>query len=414
MDTYSLFQPQNIITVSQLTGYLRQVLESDELLQDLWVEGEISNFTRASSGHLYFTLKDSQSAVRCVMWRNWSARLNFEPREGIAVEAHGGMGVYEVNGQVQLYVDTMRPAGEGKLFQEFLRLKAKLEAEGLFDPTRKRPIPSRPKLIGIVTSPTGAAVQDMLNTLRRRFPVVEVVIAPTAVQGADAPPGIVAALEHLNREVHPDVILIGRGGGSIEDLWAFNDEAVARTVAASATPIISGVGHETDYTLTDFAADIRAATPTAAAEVATPDKMELLGIVAELANRHTTHLKTFISDLRWEHSQAQNALQQLSPKYAVDSYRQRLDEVQLRLERSIRVRLSTLTMQLTSQQQSLRGLNPLAVLNRGYAIVSRVNDGSLVKAADQVKPDDTIHIQVSRGRIHAQVTDTTQEDQHEK
>ena len=414
MDTYSLFQPQNIITVSQLTGYLRQVLESDELLQDLWVEGEISNFTRASSGHLYFTLKDSQSAVRCVMWRNWSARLNFEPREGIAVEAHGGMGVYEVNGQVQLYVDTMRPAGEGKLFQEFLRLKAKLEAEGLFDPTRKRPIPARPKLIGIVTSPTGAAVQDMLNTLRRRFPVVEVVIAPTAVQGTDAPPGIVAALEHLNREVHPDVILIGRGGGSIEDLWAFNDEAVARTVAASATPIISGVGHETDYTLTDFAADIRAATPTAAAEVATPDKMELLGIVAELANRHTTHLKTFISDLRWEHSQAQNALQQLSPKYAVDSYRQRLDEVQLRLERSIRVRLSTLTMQLTSQQQSLRGLNPLAVLNRGYAIVSRVNDGSLVKAADQVKPDDTIHIQVSRGRIHAQVTDTTQEDQHEK
>lgn len=414
MDTYSFFQPQNIITVSQLTGYLRQVLESDELLQDLWVEGEISNFTRASSGHLYFTLKDSQSAVRCVMWRNWSARLNFEPREGIAVEAHGGMGVYEVNGQVQLYVDTMRPAGEGKLFQEFLRLKAKLEAEGLFDPTRKRPIPARPKLIGIVTSPTGAAVQDMLNTLRRRFPVVEVVIAPTAVQGADAPPGIVAALEHLNREVHPDVILIGRGGGSIEDLWAFNDEAVARTVAASATPIISGVGHETDYTLTDFAADIRAPTPTAAAEVATPDKMELLGIVAELANRHTTHLNTFISDLRWEHSQAQNALQQLSPKYAVDSYRQRLDEVHLRLERSIRVRLSTLTMQLASQQQSLRGLNPLAVLNRGYAIVSRVNDGSLVKAADQVKPDDTIHIQVSRGRIHAQVTDTTQEDQHEK
>jgi len=413
MEEYSIFQPQNIITVSQLTGYLRQVLESDELLQDLWVEGEISNFARASSGHLYFTLKDSQSAVRCVMWRNWSARLNFEPREGLAVEAHGGMGVYEVNGQVQLYVDTMRPAGEGRLFQEFLRLKAKLEAEGLFDPAKKRPIPSLPKVIGIVTSPTGAALQDMLNTLRRRFPVVEVVVAPTAVQGADAPPGIVAALAHLNRAVHPDVILIGRGGGSIEDLWAFNDEDVARAVAASPSPVISGVGHETDYTLTDFAADHRAPTPTAAAEVATPERTKLLGIVAELANRHTTCLNTILAELRWEHGQALNALQRLSPKYAVDSYRQRLDEVQLRLGRSMRVKLDKMTMQLANQQQSLRGLNPLAVLNRGYAIVTRARDAALVKAADQVQPDDSIHIQVSRGSIHARVTDTHQEEKHD-
>ncbi len=413
MEAYSIFQPQNIITVSQLTGYLRQVLESDELLQDLWVEGEISNFTQASSGHLYFTLKDSQSAVRCVMWRNWSARLNFEPREGVAVEAHGGMGVYEVNGQVQLYVDTMRPAGEGKLFQEFLRLKAKLEAEGLFDPAKKRPIPPLPKVIGIVTSPTGAALQDMLNTLRRRFPVVEVVVSPTAVQGADAPPGIVAALEKLNRVVLPDVILIGRGGGSIEDLWVFNDEGVARAVATSTTPIISGVGHETDFTLTDFAADRRAPTPTAAAEVATPEKTELLGIVAELANQHTARLNTLIADLRWEHSQANNALQHLSPKYAVDSYRQRLDEVLLRLGRSMQVKLDKMTMQLTNQQQSLRGLNPRAVLNRGYAIVTREKDAALVKAADQVQPDDGIHIQVSRGSIHARVTDTNQEDRHD-
>ena len=413
MEEYVIFQPQNIITVSQLTSYLRQVLESDELLQDLWVEGEISNFTRASSGHLYFTLKDSQSAVRCVMWRNWTARLNFEPREGLAVEAHGGMGVYEVNGQVQLYVDTMRPAGEGKLFQEFLRLKAKLEAEGLFDPAIKRPIPTLPKVIGIVTSPTGAALQDMLNTLRRRFPVVEVVVSPTAVQGVDAPAGIVAALEHLNRVVQPDVILIGRGGGSIEDLWAFNDEGVARAVAASTTPVISGVGHETDFTLTDFAADLRAPTPTAAAEVASPDKAELLGIVADLANRHTIHLNTLISELRWDHGQAQNALQRLSPKYAVDSYRQRLDEVLLRLGRSMQVKLDKMTMQLANQQQSLRSLNPRAVLNRGYAIVTRERDAALVKAADQVQPDEGIHIQVSRGSIHARVTDTNQEDGHD-
>jgi exodeoxyribonuclease VII large subunit len=410
MEQYSFFQPQNILTVSQLTGYLRQVLESDEVLQDLWVEGEISNFTRASSGHLYFTLKDSQSAVRCVMWRNWAARLDFEPREGLAVEAHGGMGIYETSGQVQLYVDSMRPAGEGQLFQEFLRLKAKLEGEGLFDPASKRPIPTLPKVIGIVTSPTGAALQDMLNTLRRRFPVVEVVLSPTAVQGVDAPPGIVAALDRLNREVQPDVILIGRGGGSIEDLWAFNDEGVARAVAASSTPIIAGVGHETDFTLTDFAADQRAATPTAAAEVATPDKTDLLGIVAELANRHTTHLNALITDLRWEHGQIHNALERLSPKYAVDSYRQRLDEIMLRLERSMRVRLDRMNMQVASLGQSLRGLNPRAVLNRGYAIVTREVDGAVIKHADQVQSDDGIHIQVSRGSIDARVTKTNQEE----
>jgi len=410
MEQYSIFQPQNILTVSQLTGYLRQVIESDEILQDLWVEGEISNFTRASSGHLYFTLKDSQSAVRCVMWRNWAARLGFEPREGLAVEAHGGMGIYETSGQVQLYVDSLRPAGEGQLFQEFLRLKAKLEAEGLFDPASKRPIPTLPKVIGIVTSPTGAALQDMLNTLRRRFPVVEVVLSPTAVQGVDAPPGIVAALDRLNREVHPDVILIGRGGGSIEDLWAFNDEGVARAVAASTAPIIAGVGHETDITLTDFAADQRAPTPTAAAEVATPDKTELLGIVAELAKRHTTHLNALITDLRWEYGQVHNALERLSPKYAVDSYRQRLDEITLRLERSMGVRLDRMNLQVASLGQSLRGLNPRAVLNRGYAIVTREMDGAVIKGADQVQSGDGIHIQVSRGSIDARVTKTNQEE----
>lgn len=412
MDQYNLFQPQNILTVSQLTSYLRQVLESDDILQDLWIEGEISNLGKPSSGHLYFTLKDSQSAIRCVMWRSWAARLTFDPREGLAVEAHGGISMYEAGGQVQLYVDTLRPAGEGKLFQEFLRLKAKLEAEGLFDPETKRPIPPLPKVIGIVTSPTGAALQDMLNTLRRRYPVAEVVLSPTPVQGADAPPEIVAALKRLNREVHPDVILIGRGGGSIEDLWAFNDETVVRAVSASAAPIISGVGHETDFTLTDFAADLRAPTPTAAAEVATPDKAELLGMVAELANRHTTRLNGLLTDLRWELGQVKNALDRLSPKHAVDSYRQRLDEIILRLDRSIQVKLDKKSLQLANLQQSLRGLSPRAVLNRGYAIVTRIKDGELVKRANQVEPDEGIHIQVSQGEMDARVIQITQEDNH--
>jgi exodeoxyribonuclease VII large subunit len=413
MDQYSIFQPQNILTVSQLTGYLRGVIERDELLQDLWVEGEISNFARPSSGHLYFTLKDSQAAIRCVMWRGMAARLDFDPREGIAVEAHGGMGVYEPGGQVQLYVDTMRPAGEGRLFQEFLRLKAMLEAEGLFDAAAKQPIPPLPRVIGVVTSPTGAALQDMLNTLRRRYPVVEVVLAPTAVQGVDAPPGIVAALERLNREVHPDVILIGRGGGSIEDLWAFNDEAVARAVAASAAPVISGVGHETDFTLTDFAADLRAPTPTAAAEVATPDKAELLGVIGELSNRHTTILNARLGDLRWQHGQLQNALDRLSPKHTVNAYTQRLDEVLLRLERSIRVNLDKMALQVDNLAGSLRSLNPRAVLNRGYAIVTRESDGLLVRQAGQVHPGEGVQIQVSQGKMDATITKVTQEDEND-
>jgi len=414
MEQYSLFQPQYILSVSQLTGYLRQVVESDELLQDLWVEGEISNFTRASSGHLYFTLKDSQASIRCVMWRNWATRLDFEPREGLAVETHGGMGVYEVSGQVQLYVDIMRPAGEGLLFQEFLRLKAKLEAEGLFDPAAKRPIPPLPRVIGIVTSPTGAALQDMLNTLRRRYPVVQVVLSPTAVQGANAPGEIVAALERLNQEAEPDVILIGRGGGSIEDLWAFNDEAVARAVAASAAPVISGVGHETDFTLTDFAADLRAPTPTAAAEVATPDRTELLGLIADLANRHTAALNTRLTDLRWAYGQAQNALDRLSPRHTINAYRQRLDEITLRLDRATRVRLDKLHMGLTSLEQSLHSLSPHAVLKRGYAIVTRTSDGQLVKRADQVHPDEDVHIRVSQGAMQARITHITQEDDHDR
>jgi len=320
-EQYTLFQPKNILSVSQLTNYLRQLLESDEILQDIWVQGEISNFSQPSSGHLYFTLKDSGAAIRCVMWRNTADRLNFSPRDGMAVEVHGSMSVYEVSGQVQLYLDTMRPAGEGALYQEYLRLKAKLEAEGLFDPERKRPIPQMPKVIGIVTSPTGAALQDMLNTIQRRFPIASVVLAPTAVQGNEAPPGIVNALERINQESNLDVILLGRGGGSIEDLWAFNDERVVRAVAASAVPVISGVGHETDFTLTDFAADFRAPTPTAAAEIATPDRIELLGIIAEFINQHTILMSEKISDLRWEHGQLQNNLKRLSPAHQIDTYR---------------------------------------------------------------------------------------------
>ena len=261
-------------TVSALTKYIRDLLEGDGSLQDVWVQGEISNLSRPASGHLYFTLKDAGASLRCVMWRTDAARLKLPLQDGMAIETHGRIGVYEVGGQYQLYADQIRPVGEGVLYQEFLRLKAMLEAEGLFDGERKREIPAFPKRIGIVTSSTGAALRDMLTAVRRRLPLVEVILAPSPVQGEDAPPKLVEAIESLNQlKLKPDVILLARGGGSIEDLWAFNDERVVRAVASSEVPIICGVGHETDFTLCDFAADLRAPTPTAAAELATQTTM---------------------------------------------------------------------------------------------------------------------------------------------
>ncbi|MCJ7695056.1 MAG: exodeoxyribonuclease VII large subunit, partial [Anaerolineaceae bacterium] len=262
MDSFNFSNP-TILSISQLTRYLRELLESDEILQDIWVRGEVSNFSQPRSGHIYFTLKDNEASIKCVMWKGQAMRLRFEMRDGLALEAHGSMSVYEAGGQVQLYIDLMRPAGEGLLYQEFLRVKASLEAEGLFDPEHKRPIPKLPKRIGIVTSSTGAALQDILNTLSRRYPLAQVFLAATQVQGAEAPTGIVAALALVNKLANPDVIIIGRGGGSIEDLWAFNSEDVARAIYNSKAPVISGVGHETDFTIADFVADLRAPTPTA-------------------------------------------------------------------------------------------------------------------------------------------------------
>src|SRR5512134_1544051 len=272
-------------TVSKLTFYIRKLLEENEILQDVWVQGEISNLSRPASGHVYFTLKDASAALKCVMWKTSASRLGIALQDGMEVEVHGKIGVYEPAGQYQLYADQIRPVGEGALYQEFVRLKAMLEAEGLFAPERKRLIPTLPQKIGIVTSATGAALRDMLNTLRRRLPLVEVILAPSPVQGIEAPPALVKALQSLILQ-SPDVVLLARGGGSIEDLWAFNDERVVRAVAMSPVPIICGVGHETDFTLCDFAADLRAPTPTAAAELATQITMiDLRVSVSNLQSR---------------------------------------------------------------------------------------------------------------------------------
>jgi len=391
-------------SVTDLTRYLRDLLESDANLQDLWVQGEVSNFSRPASGHLYFTLKDETAALKCVMWRNAVLRQAFLPRDGEAIEVHGSISLYEVAGQYQLYADLIRPAGEGVLYQEFLRLKARLEAEGLFDPARKRPIPKWPRRIGIVTSPTGAALRDILNTLRRRYPLVDVVLAPTPVQGEEAPPNIVEAIRALNEVIHPEVILVARGGGSIEDLWAFNDERVARAIAASQAPIITGVGHETDFTIADFAADLRAPTPTAAAELATPNRDDLRASLADQAGRLSRTIQAVLSNQRWELSSLQNRLQLRSPQARLRTDRQRLDELARRAEITVLHSLELRHTRLTGLDQRLGSLSPLAVLGRGFAVVSHP-DGQVVRSVHQIHPDDELNVRVSDGQFHARALD---------
>jgi exodeoxyribonuclease VII large subunit len=403
-----LFEPPSW-TVGDLTRYVRDLLESDHNLQDLWVLGEVSNLSRPSSGHLYFTLKDVSASLRCVMWRNAVSRQRIIPRDGDSVEVHGGIGLYEAGGQYQLYVDLIRPAGEGALYQEFLRLKARLEAEGLFAPERKRPIPKWPQCIGIVTSPTGAALRDMLNTLLRRYPLLDVVLAPTPVQGEDAPPGIVKALQALNQFVQPDVILVARGGGSIEDLWAFNDELVARAIVASDAPVITGVGHETDFTIADFASDLRAPTPTAAAELATPNRMDLLVNLSDLEARLERSLQSQLGSLRLEVNGLDYRLRLHSPKSRIRTERQRLDELLRRGNRSLVNRLRLQRAGLRGLEQRLVSLNPVAVLKRGFAVVTH-QGGDVVRSVNQVNPGDSLQVRVSDGEFGAFVRDEGDEN----
>jgi exodeoxyribonuclease VII large subunit len=383
-------------TVSDLTRYLRELIESDELLQDVWVQGEVSNFSKAGSGHVYFTLKDNSASLRCVMWRNTVIRQSFIPRDGDAIEVHGSISVYEAGGQYQLYADIFRLAGEGALYQEFLRLKALLEAEGLFDQERKRPIPPKPKRIGIVTSPTGAALQDMLNTIQRRYPLVEVILAPTPVQGEDAPLKIIKALQDVIKVACPDVVIMARGGGSIEDLWAFNDEAVARAIFMSPVPIITGIGHETDFTIADFVSDLRAPTPTAAAELATPDQADMRENLVSLNEQQYRLTLTFLIQLRWSLKELQNHLERTSPLTRIQSDVQRVDELDHRLGASIQHRLQLARTQLTGLLQHMASLSPSAVLERGYAIVTN-GSGQIISSVGQVRIGEALNVQVSNG-----------------
>lgn len=408
----SLFQITSL-TVSDISRYLRELMDSDEILRDVWIRGEISNLSRPSSGHIYFTLKDPTSALKCVIWKMNAARLPLMLQSGMAIEAHGAISIYERDGQYQLYVDAVRMSGEGALYQEFMRLKARLETEGLFDPSRKRALPEMPHRIGIVTSPTGAALQDILNTLRRRYPLAEVILAPAPVQGDEAPPALVNALKRLNDLGNIDVIILARGGGSLEDLWAFNDERVVRTVAASQAPVVTGVGHETDFTLSDFAADLRAPTPTAAAELCTPDRSELFESLSSLSARLSYSLQALTSQAAVDLMDLKHRLDNLSPLWLVRNDRQRLDELATRAEMALNNELRMQRSQVKSLNNRLASLNPFAVLQRGYAIVSD-SAGQVVSSVKQVKTSDQITIKVSDGTIQSQVVASQGGNNHGK
>lgn len=384
-------------TVSKLTFYIRRLLEENETLQDVWVQGEISNLSRPASGHIYFTLKDSSASLRSVMWKTSAARLGMALQDGMEVEVHGRIGVYEVSGQYQLYADQIRPVGEGALYQEFMRLRSMLEAEGLFDAERKRPIPLLPKRIGIVTSATGAALRDILNTLRRRLPIVEVLLAPSPVQGTEAPPALAKAIQSLILQ-SPDVIILARGGGSIEDLWAFNDERVVRAVANSPIPIVCGVGHETDFTLSDFAADLRAPTPTAAAELATQiTLMDLTARVSSLQSLITNATVAILAENQNRLSSLRASLRYTSPDRRIQSEQQRVDELARRMYSSLLHRVQLQATHVQGMQRRLTALSPLAVLARGYAVVTRKEDGSVVSRVAQASPE--MKIRVSDGEF---------------
>lgn len=395
-------------SVAQLTRYIRELFSIDFRLQDLSVSGEISNFTKARSGHLYFTLKDDASQLKCVMWRSGAERLDFDPQDGDAVIVTGKVSVYEASGAYQLYAEEMEQAGRGSLAVAFEQLRNQLESEGLFEPSHKQPIPRFPRKIGIVTSADAAALRDILNVLRRRYPVVSVLIAPTLVQGNQAPAQIVRSLQWLDGRNDIDTILLSRGGGSIEDLWAFNDEGVARAIYHAKHPIISGVGHEIDFTISDFVADLRAPTPSAAAELAVPDAEELTAVLQTLQQRLTSDMVDTITQYQLKTQSLSQSLQLLNPQRSVDNNRQRLDSLTIRLDNIMHRLLDRKRNQFERFVAELEAMSPLATLGRGYAMV-RDENGRLLRSIKGLKAGTAVEIRLADGKIKA-IIDHIDED----
>lgn len=390
------------ITISQLTGYIKEKLESDLVLSNLWVKGEISNFKHHSSGHMYFTLKDRTSALRCIMFRSRNNSLNFLPTDGMAVIARGSVTVYERDGQYQLYVEEMQPDGTGALFTAYLQLKAKLEREGFFSLERKRPLPGFPHKVGVVTSPTGAAIRDIITVMQRRYPSTNIIIIPVKVQGDDAPQQIAEGIRLANKLKGMDVIIVGRGGGSIEELWAFNTELVARSIYESRVPVISAVGHETDFTIADFVADQRAPTPSAAAEIVVPDWLDLQKNIKGLNERLIIGVRGSVAAFKEKITRLNNSNVLKRPKDNLHNKMIDLDYLTRRLGQIIVTNLDQKKNGLALQASRLSALSPLATICRGYSIC-RDKQGLIVKKAISLTPGDNIELIMIDGTVECDV-----------
>lgn len=395
------------LTVTELTGALKRLIEEQFIIDGIWVKGEISNFTNHSSGHLYFTLKDANARISCVMFKTQARRLAFKPENGQAVSVRGRLSIYEKNGNYQLYVDQMENDGLGGLFQAFEKLKQQLAAEGLFDPERKRPLPKLPQQIGIITSPTGAAICDLIKILKRRRPKLDIVIFPAQVQGKEAPLSLVKALKEAALFPALDLVIIGRGGGSLEELWAFNDERVARAIAAFPKPIIAAVGHETDFTIADFVADLRAPTPSAAAELAVPDEGLLTRNLVVLQQRLVSVVQRKLQNERrvWRKISSSRVL--LQPQVAVDRRRQDLDLLTERLTRYWQHDLQLKRERFDKLIGALNTLSPLATLLRGYAIAQKA-DRTVITTAGQVAVGERIQLRLAAGSLGCEVKDRSE------
>ncbi len=369
-----------IATVSQINGYVKKILDHNIILNNVWIKGEISNFKHHYSGHLYITLKDEGGVLKAVMFRSSAQSLTFEPSDGMKVLARGRISVYEAGGAYQLYIEEMIPDGVGELYIAYEQLKKQLEEEGLFAPEHKKPIPQFPKRVGVVTASTGAAVRDIINVITRRYPMAEIVIYPAQVQGTGAAQSVVRAIEYFNATKEVDTLIVGRGGGSIEDLWAFNEEITARAIYASEIPIISAVGHETDFTIADFVADLRAPTPSAAAEIAVPSMIELRNRINTDRNRISQNVVGRIESSRL----LLKRFKMRTPKDRIDDYNLKLDSLLKSMGNSLKMKTMTLRKQFSEQTAKLDALSPLQTLSRGYSIPT-TEDGTVIRSAEEMK-----------------------------
>ena len=367
-------------TVSQINSYVKKILDHNIILNNVWVKGEISNYKRHSSGHLYITLKDEGGVLKAVMFRGSALTLAFEPSDGMKVLARGRISVYEAGGSYQLYIEEMIPEGVGELYIAYEQLKKQLQDEGLFDEAHKKEIPRFPERVGVVTAPTGAAVRDIINVITRRYPMAEIVIYPAQVQGAGAAESIVRAIEYFNATGEVDTLIVGRGGGSIEDLWAFNEEITARAIYASEIPIISAVGHETDFTIADFVADLRAPTPSAAAEIAVPSVIELRNRIDADHNRISQNIAGRIQSSRL----LLKRFKMRTPQDRIDEYNLRVDSLVKSAENSLKMKAMSLRRQFSEHADKLDALSPLQTLSRGYSIPTK-EDGSVIRSADEMQ-----------------------------